>query len=136
MSSTRHAPHRPQHGARTVTGGRSARIGSWTWADPVTRAWVFVALIPVFALLGYGAAAGVNVLLGYQVGGDDAPLWVDRLTGVAGFVMLAVPCALAVRYGNKARLGGDRRGLPPLAIGLLVAAWWLATEALGLAGTF
>ncbi len=136
MSTTRHVSHRPRHGAPPLTPGRSARIGSWTWADPVVRAWVFVALIPVFALLAYGAAAGVYILLGYQVGVDDAPLWVDRLTGLAGFVTFAVPCALAIRNGNKARLGADRRGIAPLAIGLLVGVWWLATGAFALAGTF
>jgi hypothetical protein len=97
---------------------------------------VYVALIPAFALLGYGAAAGVYVLAGYGAGGADAPVWVDRVSALAGFVPLALPCVLAIRYGNRARLGADRRGLPPLAIGLLVGAWWLATEALVLAGTF
>jgi hypothetical protein len=136
MSTTRNAHHRPQRGGHAPTPTRSARIGSWTWADPVVRAWVFVTLIPVFAFLAYGAAAGVYTLLGYHVGADDAPLWVDRLTGLIGFVTLAIPCALAIRYGNKARLGADRRGIAPLLIGLLVGLWWVATSAFALAGTF
>jgi hypothetical protein len=136
MSVTRHARHPAHHGRQLSTPARSARIGSWTWADPVVRGWVFVALIPVFALLAYGAAAGVFTLLGYQVGVTDAPVWVDRLSGLAAFVTLALPCFLAVRSGNEARVGADRRGLAPLAIGLLVGAWWTATAAFALAGTF
>ena len=136
MSGTPELHHLSHSRAQVPRPKRSARIGSWTWADPVVRAWVCVALIPVFAPLAYGAAVGVYSLLGYQVGVDDAPPWADRLTGLAGFVTLALPCALAIRYGNEARRGADRRGLMPLALGLIVGVWWLATGVFALAGTF
>ena len=134
MSTTRHV-HGPANRA-AAPPQRSARIGSWTWADPVVRAWVFVALIPVFALLAFLAAAGAYTLMGYEVGVDDAPVWVDRLTGLAAFATFAVPCALAVRYGNQARRGADRRGISPLSIGLIVSVWWLSTGLFAIAQTF
>ena len=134
MSTTRHV-HGPAHRA-AAPPQRSARIGSWTWADPVVRAWVFVALIPVFALLAFFAAAGAYTLMGYHVSVADAPLWVDRLTGLAAFATVAVPCVLAVRYGNRARRGADRRGITPLSIGLIVGVWWLVVGAFTLAQTF
>jgi hypothetical protein len=102
----------------------------------VVRAWASVAVIPVSALLAFGAPAGVFMVLGYEVGVEGTPVWVDRVSVLAGFVMLALPCVLAVRSGNEARVGADRRGLAPLAVGLLVGAWWTATAALALAGTF
>ena len=135
MSTTRHV-HGPTHRAATAPPRRSARIGSWTWADPVVRAWVFVALIPVFALLAFFAAAGVYTLMGYHVAVADAPLWIDRLVGLAAFLTVAVPCVLAVRYGNQARRGADRRGITPLSIGLVVGVWWLSAGVFAIAQTF
>lgn len=136
MSTTSHDRRPAAHRASVTATRRSARIGSWTWADPVVRAWVFVALIPVFALVAFFAAAGAYTLMGYQVGVDDAPVWVDRVTGAAAFVTLGIPCALAVRYGNQARRGADRRGITPLSVGLVVGVWWLSAGAYALAQTF
>lgn len=136
MSTTRHVrtPSRPGGAGQGAT--RSARIGSWTWSDPVVRAWVALGLLPVFALLALGAAQGVYALLGYRVGADDAPGWVDRVTGLAGFVTFLVPCLLAVRYADRARAGRDPRGWVPLVLGGLVGVWWLATGAFALALSF
>lgn len=136
MSTTRHVHGPAAHRATAAPPRRSARIGSWTWADPVVRAWVFVALIPGFAVLAFFAAAGTYTLLGYEVGVENAPLWADRLTGLAAFATLAVPCALAVRYGNQARRGADRRGITPMSIGLIVGVWWLSAGVFALAQTF
>jgi hypothetical protein len=96
---------------------------------------VFVALIPVFALLAFFAAAGAYTLMGYHVAVTDAPLWIDRLIGLAAFLTVSVPCVLAVRYGNQARRGADRRGIVPLSIGLIVGVWWLSAGAFALAQT-
>jgi hypothetical protein len=139
MSTTRHvhSPSRPGRAGGIGRGAtRSARIGPWTWSDPVVRAWVMLGLLPVFALLALGAAQGVYALLGYRVGTDDAPGWVDRVTGLAGFVTFLAPCLLVVRYGNRARAGRDPRGWAPLVLGGLVAVWWLATGAFALALSF
>jgi hypothetical protein len=104
---------------------RSARIGSWTWADPVVRAWLFVALIPVFGLLAVGLTSGVTALGERRPVGFDLPVSAGRAGDLAGTVLLLVPCLLAVRYGNRARAGRDPRGVPPMAVGGLLACWWL-----------
>ena len=138
MSTTRHL-HPPSHPGRPGRAGpgvtRPARLGSWSWSDPVVRAWTAVGLVPVFGLVALGAAWCVYTLLGYRVGVDDAPLWVDRVAGLAGFVIFLVPCLLAARYGNRARMGRDPRGWAPLVIGTLVGVWWLATGFFALAGS-
>jgi hypothetical protein len=136
MSTTRHV-HSPSRPGRAGQGAaRSARIGSWTWSDPVVRAWVALGLLPVFALLALGAAQGTFMLFGYRVGTDDAPGWVDRATGLAGFVTFLLPCLLAVRYANRARAGRDPRGWAPLVLGSLVIVWWLVTGAFALLLSF
>jgi hypothetical protein len=136
MTVTRQSNPRLQRGGGRPGATRSARIGSWTWSDPVVRGWAAVGFIPVFALLALGAAEGVYTLLGYRVGVDDAPAWADRTTGLAGFLVFLVPCLFAVRCGNRARVGRDPRGWAPLAVGALVGGWWLAAAAFAFAGSF
>lgn len=113
---------------------RSARIGSWTWADPVVRAWLAVALIPVFGVLGLAVSSGVALAWQRQVGPGSGALTADRIGDLAGTLTLLLPCLLAIRHGNRARAGRDPRGVPPMAVGALVAGWWLVAAVLPFVG--
>lgn len=85
----------------------------------LTRAWVAVALIPVFFGIAFVLGYVLYDLLGYQPEDNDAPLWVDLAVAVAVLAVTLVPCAGAVRHGRRATHVGDRRGWIPLAIGAL-----------------
>jgi hypothetical protein len=90
----------------------------------VTRAWVAIALIPVFFLIAMGVGEGLSSLLGYPSGGD-APVWVTVVTDVAATVTVLVPCLAAVFFGRRAVKAGDRRGLWPAALGTGAGLGWL-----------
>lgn len=96
----------------------SLRDGSRS-GDPVARAWISVALIPVFLLVSVVLTLFLYELFGYKPENADAPLWVDLVIAVAALAVLLVPCVTAVRYGRQANRVGDRRGLLPLGIGAI-----------------
>lgn len=105
MTATNH-DNRPDDGARP-----DPRVG---------RAWVAVALIPVFFLLSFVLGYVLYDLFGYKAEDDDAPFWVDLVCTVAILVVSLAPCGAAVRFGRGAMGNGDRRGLLPMGIGALV----------------
>jgi hypothetical protein len=122
------------HGKARPRPTRSARIGSWTWADPVVRAWFWVAVIPVLGVVGLAAGSGVSLLWERWVPGGVGALSADRAGGLAATVVLLLPCVQAIRFGNRARTGRDPRGVPPMAVGVLVGGWWLVVAALPFLG--
>ena len=82
-------------------------------SDSLVRAWVSVALIPVFLF----ASVIVTLLLygwfGYKPENADAPLWVDLVIGVVAIAVFLVPC---VRCRGLRQAGEPRRaslGLDP-----------------------
>lgn len=86
----------------------------------LTRAWVSVALIPVFLILSLVVGYAGYALLGYQPESNDQPLWVDIVVGVPTLAVFLAPCLAAAVYGRRAAKAGDGRGLWPAAIGSLV----------------
>ena len=108
MSSTDHKPtHRDEGVIRTHQA-----------AESYVRAWIAVALIPVFFILSFILAQGLYSLMGYQPE-NTVPVSVDLVASGAAVVVFLVPCAAAVIYGARTRSAGDRRGLAPLLIGSL-----------------
>ena len=94
-------------------------------AEWVGRAWIAVALIPVFFFVAFALGYVLYDLLGYKPENDDAPFWADLVATLPVIAVFLAPCVAAVIYGRRANSVGDRRGLGPVIIGALV----------GLAGT-
>ena len=83
----------------------------------LSRAWLGVALVPVFFFLAFAVGEAAYAVLGYRPENADAPLWVVLATSALVLVVVLIPCAVAVLYGRRAMTAGDRRGVLPLAIG-------------------
>lgn len=89
---------------------------------PLTRAWISVALVPVFFFVAFAAAQGIYALTGYDPSaGATPPLWADLAAGLPALLILFLPCAGAVVYGRRASREGARAGLVPALLGALVA---------------
>jgi hypothetical protein len=86
-------------------------------SSSVARAWISVALIPVFLLVSVLLTLLLYEWFGYKPENADAPLWVDLVTAVAATAVFLVPCVAAVLYGRQANGAGDRRGLLPMGVG-------------------
>ena len=83
------------------------------------RAWIAVALIPVFFILAFAVGQVLYSLMGYLPEDAGIPLWVDLVATIPTMAVFLVPCAAAVLYGRRVSSVGDRRGLVPLCIGAL-----------------
>jgi len=91
-------------------------------STPLTRAWISVALIPVFFFVAFAAAQGIYALTGYDPSaGATPPLWADLAAGLPALLILLLPCAAAVTFGLRASREGARSGLVPAVIAALVA---------------
>lgn len=86
----------------------------------LTRAWVGVVLVPVFFFIAFAVGEGLSSMLGYEAGTTDAPVWVVVLVSLVVVAIIAVPCAIAIHYGQKAVRAGDLRGRIPLVVGWVV----------------
>lgn len=82
----------------------------------LVRAWVAVALIPVFFIFAMAVGQVMYSVMGY-LPENTMPLWVDLVASTSALVVALLPCAAAVRYGGQGHSAGDRRGLVPLVIG-------------------
>jgi hypothetical protein len=109
----------------------SSRSGS-----SVARAWISVALIPVFLLVSVLLTLLLYEWFGYKPENADAPLWVDWVTAVTAIAVFLVPCVAAVLYGRRAKGAGDRRGLIPLGIGALAGLSLTVLTVVGTLGPF
>ena len=98
----------------------------------VTRAWVSLAVVPLFFILAMAVGYGIYALLGYQPENADAPFWANLVASVPALVLLVAPCAAAVFYGWRANRAGDRRALAPLVIAGLIAVWFTVLTVVGL----
>ncbi|GAA2747207.1 hypothetical protein GCM10009868_35740 [Terrabacter aerolatus] len=98
---------------------------------PLTRAWISVALVPVFFLVAFAAAQGIYALTGYDPSaGATPPLWADLVAGVPALLILFLPCAGAVVYGRRAVREGARSGFVPMVLGAIVAVGGIVLVAL------
>ena len=86
-------------------------------ASSVARAWISVALIPVFPFASVVLTLFLYEWFGYKPENDDAPLWVELVTTIAAIAVFLVPCVTAVLFGSQAHRVGDRKGLLPMGIG-------------------
>ena len=89
------------------------------------RAWVSVALVPLFFFIAFAVGEGIYALMGYKPENADAPVW--AVVGASALVILVVliPCVAAVYFGRRAIKGGDRRGVFPAVIGAVAAVGWV-----------
>lgn len=74
------------------------------------RAWIAVALIPVFLVLTAVVGEGLYRLMGY-LPYNTYPLWVDLVASISSLVVFLVPCAAAVLYGRRAKSGSSQSGV-------------------------
>lgn len=85
------------------------------------RAWVSIALVPVFFLVAFAAAAGVYALTGYDPSaGATPPFWADLAAGLVSSAILVGVCVLGVVHGLRAARHGRRAGLVPAGIAALL----------------
>ena len=103
-SPSNHAPVGP--GPRTQT--------------PLVRAWVSVALVPVFFFLSFAAQEGIYALTGYDPSTGSAPLWANLAAGLPGLAIVLIPCIAGVVYGRRATRTGVRAGLVPAVLAALL----------------
>lgn len=90
--------------------------------DPRTelsRAWVAVALIPVFLIVGFAVGEGLISALGYPVGGSN-PVWVTLVSDLGALTTILVPCAAAMFFARHARSAGLHRAVVPMVIAALL----------------
>jgi fatty acid desaturase len=99
----------------------------------VARAWIAIALIPVFFFIAMAVGEGLMSLLGYPSGGA-APAWVTVVTDVAATVTVLLPCLAAVFFGRRAYKAGDRRGVLPAVLGTGAGLGWLILTIVSEAG--
>lgn len=87
----------------------------------LVRAWVSVALVPIFFLVAFAAAAGVYALTGYDPSaGATPPFWADLAAGLVSLAILLGICAVGVLHGLRAARHGRRAGLVPAGIAALL----------------
>lgn len=89
-------------------------------SDPATwlsRAWLSVALTPVFFFVAFAVGEGIISGLGYTSGGS-LPLRVTLLSDIGAVGAFLIPCVTAVWFGSKARRAGVHRAVVPMAIGI------------------
>jgi hypothetical protein len=112
MANTTHTPQSSDNGSATQ-GPRSQ--------TPLTRAWISLALIPVFFFVSFAAAQGIYALTGYDPStGVTPPLWADLVAGLPALAILLIPCGASVVYGLRAARAGVRAGIVPAVLGVLL----------------
>ena len=90
-------------------------------ATPLGRAWISIALVPVFFFLSFLVQTGIYALTGHDPStGDVPPLWADLAAGLPGLAILLVPCVAGVVCGWRAVRSGVRAGLVPAVLAALL----------------
>ena len=86
----------------------------------LSRAWISIALVPVFLFAAFAASEGIYTLTGYDPSTGTVPLWADLAAGLPSLALLLIPCIAGVVYGRRAARSGVRAGLVAAVIaGLL-----------------
>ena len=88
-------------------------------------AWIALVLIPVFFLLGFGAAHLPYLIWPYEEGSGQEPLWFGAITEAIFFAFLAVPVAAAVWFGRRANRTGTRWGWLPMGLAGAVVVFFV-----------
>ena len=110
----------------TTTGSTSSTDSAPTGqgprsGTPLGRAWISIALVPVFFFLSFLVQTGIYVLSGHDPStGDVPPLWANLAAGLPGLAILLVPCIAGVVYGWRAFRAGVRAGLVPAVLAALL----------------
>ena len=106
----------------TTDSSSDASIGQGARTQtPLARAWISIALVPVFFLAALAASQGIYGLTGYDPSaGATPPLWADLAAGLPSLAILLIPCTAGVIYGRRAARAGVRAGLVPAAIAALL----------------
>lgn len=89
------------------------------------RAWVGVALVPLFFFIAFAVGEGIYALMGYQPENADAPVWAVVGASAPAILLVLIPCVAAVYSGRRAIKSGDRRGVFPAVIGAVAAVGWV-----------
>jgi hypothetical protein len=92
----------------------SSDSGPW-----LGRAWIAVALVPVFFFIAFAVGEGMYALMGYKPENADAPVLVVLVALIPVVAVVLIPCVAAVLFGRRANKGGDSRGILPLVIGAI-----------------
>lgn len=96
------------------------------------RAWVSIALVPVFFLAAFAVATGIYALSGYDPSaGATPPFWVNLFVGLVSAAILLTVCAAGVLYGLRAAKEGLRAGLVPAVIAALLGIGSVVLVVLG-----
>ena len=110
MAATTDSPRSTDH----------APQGPWS-RTPLGRAWVSIALVPVFFLISFVVQTVIYALTGHDPStGDVPPLWANLAAGIPGLAILLVPCIGGVVYGRQAVRAGVRAGLVPAVVGVIL----------------
>jgi hypothetical protein len=104
--------------------------GSSEQGRVLARAWMWVALIPVFFFVGFAVGELLYAVLGYKPENDDAPLWVDLIASLGALAVTLVPCGGAVIYGRRGSRTGNHRAQVAMAIGMLTGVALVVLTAL------
>ena len=89
------------------------------------RAWVSVALVPLFFLIAFAVGEGIYALMGYKPEDADAPVPAVVVVSALVVAVVVIPCVAAVHFGRRAVKGGDRRGVYPAVVGAVAAVGWV-----------
>ncbi|GAA5107848.1 hypothetical protein GCM10025762_12990 [Haloechinothrix salitolerans] len=110
--SSRHDP-----GTRTVRPARR----------DVRAAWISLAFLPVSFVLAMLVGEWLLSVQGYESGAEDRPLiGAALLAGIPAVVVLVAPATTAAFFGWRARQRGDRGGVAPAVVGMVVAVALIA----------
>ncbi len=90
------------------------------------RAWVSVALIPVFFFIAFALGEGIYALMGYQPEDADAPVWAVVVASTLVVLLVVIPCVAAVHFGRRSVESGVRRGVYPAVVGAVAGVGVLA----------
>jgi hypothetical protein len=108
-------------------------MGDRTMSRNLRRAWICLVLSPVGFVLALVIGEVLPGLMGYgwthEQEMDIGPSMVVMIPAV---LLFSVPGLLAGWFGIKASRGGERVGLVPAVIGLMIAGYYLLLNIAGL----
>ncbi|WP_155893007.1 hypothetical protein [Intrasporangium chromatireducens] len=88
---------------------------------PLVRAWIGVALVPVFFFLSFAVQTGIYALTGHDPSAGSVPLAAYLTAALPGLAIVLAPCVAAVVLGRRAVRSGVPAGLLPQVVAALLA---------------